>query len=177
MLAQLNIIQDQRGYTVSVSTTHQTHARALAHFTELLADFTRDHYHAAAIRAAHAAAAVGDTPPTTAPDLPHRWEGPGHNGQPIEPAPATVPCLVATTAEADERAAPENTAQQLHREIFRARDHQFYTRAELPEGGMTMAGPFPTPDAALDYLQKTYLVGERFIFDDSGRRSAPAPQS
>ena len=70
-----------------------------------------------------------------------------------------------------------NTAQQLHREIFRARDQQFYTRAELPEGGMTTAGPFPTPDAALDYLQKTYLVGEQFVFDDSGRRSAPAPQA
>ena len=24
----------------------------------------------------------------TAPDLPHRWEGPGHNGQPITPAAA-----------------------------------------------------------------------------------------
>lgn len=106
MLTQLNIIQDQRGYTVSVSTTHQTHAGALAHFTELLADFTRDHHHAAAIRAAQAAAAAGDTVQTGATDLPHRWEGPGHNGQPIEPAPATVPCFVATIAEADERAAP-----------------------------------------------------------------------
>ena len=104
MLTQLNIIQNQRGYTVSVSTTHQTHAGALAHFTELLADFTRDHHHAAAIRAAQAAAAAGDTPSIAAPDLPHRWEGPRHNGQQIEPAPATVHCLVATT-EADERAA------------------------------------------------------------------------
>lgn len=82
MLTQLNITQDQRGYTVSVSTTHQTYSGALAHFTELLADFTRDHYHAAAIRAAQAAAAAGNTPPTAAPGL------------------------VATTAEADERAAP-----------------------------------------------------------------------
>ena len=106
MLTQLNIIQDQRGYTVSVSTTHQTHAGALAHFTELLANFTRDHHHAADIRAAQAAAAAGDTPPTAAPDLQHRWEGPGHNGQQIESAPATAPCLVATTTEADERAAP-----------------------------------------------------------------------
>ena len=105
MLTQLNIIQDQRGYTVSVSTTHQTHAGALAHFTELLADFTRDHHHAAAIRAAQAAAAR-DTPPEAAHELPHRWEGPGHDGQPIEPDPATAPDLVATTAEADERAAP-----------------------------------------------------------------------
>ncbi|GAB2874247.1 hypothetical protein [Hymenobacter ruber] len=70
-----------------------------------------------------------------------------------------------------------NAAQQLHREIFRARDQQFYTRAELPEGGMKMAGPFTTPDAALDYLQETYQVGEHFLFDDSGRRPAPAPQS
>ena len=106
MLTQLHIIQDQRGYTVTVSTTHQTHAGALAHFTGLLADFTRDHHHAAAIRAAQAAAAAGDTPPEAAHDLPHRWEGPGHNGQSIEPAPAAAPVLVATTAEADERAAP-----------------------------------------------------------------------
>jgi hypothetical protein len=105
MLTQLNIIQDQRGYTVTVSTTHQTHAGALAHFTELLADFTRDHQQAAARRAAQAAAATGDVVLTEVPDLPHRWEGPGHNGQPIEPAPA-APGLVATTAEADERAAP-----------------------------------------------------------------------
>ena len=70
-----------------------------------------------------------------------------------------------------------NTDQQLHREIFRASDQQFYTRAELPEGGMTLAGPFATPDTALDYLQETYQVGEQFLFDDSGRRSAPAPQS
>ena len=102
MLTQLNIIQDQSGYTVS--TTHQTHAGALAHFTELLADFTREHHHAA-MRAAQAAAATDETPPTAAPDLPHRWEGLGHNGQPIE-APATTPYLVATTAKADERAAP-----------------------------------------------------------------------
>lgn len=69
------------------------------------------------------------------------------------------------------------TAQLPHREIFRARDQQFYTRAELPEGGLTLAGPFPPPDAALDYLQATYQVGEHFVFDDSGRRPAPAPQS
>ena len=70
-----------------------------------------------------------------------------------------------------------NPAEQPHREIFRARDQQFYTRAELPEGGMTLAGPFPTPDAALDYLQQTYQVGEQFVFDDSGRRPAPALQN
>lgn len=105
MLTQLNIIQDQRGYTVSVSTTHQTHAGALAHFTELLADFTRDHHHAATIRAAQAAAAR-DTPPEAAHELPHRWEGPGHDGQPIEPAEPTGAPSVATTAETDERAAP-----------------------------------------------------------------------
>lgn len=105
MLTQLNITQDQRGYTVSVSTTHQTHAGALAHFTELLADFTRDHQQATARRAAQAAADASDTVPTNDPNLPHRWEGPGHNGQPIEPAPA-APGLVATTAEADEHAAP-----------------------------------------------------------------------
>ena len=102
MLTQLNIIQDQRGYTVSVSTTHQTRAGALAHFTELLADFTHDHHHAAAIRAAQAAATAEATPPTFAPDLPHRWEGSGHNGQPIEPAPG----IMAATAEANECAAP-----------------------------------------------------------------------
>lgn len=59
MLTQLNIIQDQRGYTVAASTTHQTYAGALAHFTELLTQFTHDHCHAAASRAAQAA---GDTP-------------------------------------------------------------------------------------------------------------------
>ena len=74
MLTRLNIIQDQRGYTVSVSTTHQTHAGALAHFTELLADLTRDHH--AAMRAAQATAGAGETPQTAAPDLLHRWEGP-----------------------------------------------------------------------------------------------------
>jgi hypothetical protein len=84
MLTQLNIIQDPRGYTVSVSTTHQTHAGALAHFTELLAQFTRDHQQATARRAAQTAAAAGD----------------------IVPTKATGPCLVATTAEANERAAP-----------------------------------------------------------------------
>lgn len=67
-----------------------------------------------------------------------------------------------------------NPTAQLHREIFRARDQQFYTRAELPEGGMTLAGPFPSPDAALAHLQHTYQVGEQFVFDDSGRRPAPA---
>ncbi|MGI4886165.1 MAG: hypothetical protein ACRYFR_14510 [Janthinobacterium lividum] len=100
MLTQLNIIQDQRGYTVSTSTTHQTHAGALAHFTELLTEFTRDHH------PAQATAAAGDAVLTGAADLPHRWEGPGHNGQPIEPAPATAPCIVATTAKTDEGAAP-----------------------------------------------------------------------
>ncbi|HEX8429199.1 hypothetical protein [Hymenobacter sp.] len=57
MLTHLHIIQDQRGYTVTVSTTHQTHAGALTYFTELLAQFTRDHYHAAAICTAQVAAA------------------------------------------------------------------------------------------------------------------------
>ena len=83
MLTQLHIIQDQRGYTVSVSTTHQTHAGTLAHFTGLLADFTH-HHHAAAIRAAQAAAAAGDTVLTE----------------------STGARTVATTAEADENAAP-----------------------------------------------------------------------
>ncbi|MDJ0367326.1 hypothetical protein QMK33_19430 [Hymenobacter sp. H14-R3] len=196
MLTQLNIIQDQRGYTVS--TTHQTHAGALAHFTELLAEFTRDHQKAAARRAAQPAAAAGDTVLTGAPNLPHRWEGPGHNGQSIEPYPAAPPprghhhrsrraCSTCARAVVQVRITRQpqsrrrgtailipplfpalllrnfplptrcqpamSTAQQLHREIFRARDQQFYTRAELPEGGMTMAGPVPTPDAALDYLQ------------------------
>ncbi|GAB2874238.1 hypothetical protein [Hymenobacter ruber] len=109
MLTQLQIIQDHRGYTVTVSTTHRTHAGALSHFTELLAQFTRDHHHAAAIRAAQAAAAAGDAMLTEATDPPHRWEGSGHNGQPIELAKANNPCFVATTAETAERAAPEST--------------------------------------------------------------------
>ena len=106
MLTQLNIIHDERGYTVTVSTTHRTHAGALAHFTELLTQFTRDHHQAAAHRAAQAAAATGDTVLTGATKLPHRWEGPGHDGQPVPELPATNAALVATTAEADERAAP-----------------------------------------------------------------------
>lgn len=62
----------------------------------------------------------------------------------------------------------------LHREIYRARDQQFYTRAELPAGGLAHAGPFATPDEALAHLQQLYQVGEQFYFDDSGRRPAPA---
>lgn len=106
MLTQLNLTHDQRGYTVTVSTTHQTHAGALAYFTELLAQFTRDHRQAGARRAAQAAAAAGDTVLTGSTDLPHRWEGPGHNGHPIEPGPLPAPGFVATTAEPAEGAAP-----------------------------------------------------------------------
>ncbi|MFD1469880.1 hypothetical protein ACFQ48_16750 [Hymenobacter caeli] len=105
MLTQLNIIQDQRGHTVSVSTTYQTHAGALAHFTELLAQFTHDHQQAAARRAALAAAAAGDAGLTGAPDLSHRWDGLGHDGRPVHEL-ATAPCLVATTAEDDECVVP-----------------------------------------------------------------------
>ena len=98
MLTQLNIIHNQRGFTVSVSTTHQTYAGALAHFTELVADFTRDHY--TAIRAAQDAAA-GDAVATGVTELPNRCEGPGHNSQSIESATSTAPCLVATIAAAE----------------------------------------------------------------------------
>ena len=52
MLTQLNIIQDQRGYTVSVSTTHQTQAGVLAHFLEVLAQL---HHQRPATKAGKAA--------------------------------------------------------------------------------------------------------------------------
>lgn len=85
MLTQLNLTHDQRGYTVTVSTTHQTHAGALAHFTELLARFTLDHQQAAARRAAQVAAAAApvattaeaDEPDPPEPLPPFRFGAPG----------------------------------------------------------------------------------------------------
>jgi hypothetical protein len=52
MITKLALLTEPAGFTVQVSATHQTHAGALAHFTELLAQFTLDHQQATARRAA-----------------------------------------------------------------------------------------------------------------------------
>ena len=43
MSTQLILIADERGFTVQHSTTHQTQAGALAHFTEMLAQLHHQH--------------------------------------------------------------------------------------------------------------------------------------
>ena len=43
MSTQLILVADERGFTVQLSTTHQTQAGALAHFTEVLAQLHHQH--------------------------------------------------------------------------------------------------------------------------------------
>ena len=79
MNTQLIIIADERGFTVQHNTTHQTQAGALAHFTEVLARLHLEHHATTTATAEHAP----NPYEPTAPELPHRWEAPGHQGQPI----------------------------------------------------------------------------------------------
>jgi hypothetical protein len=85
MSTQLSLIADERGFTVQQSTTHQTQAGALAHFTEVLARLHFKHHAATTATPEHAP----NPPQPAAPELPHRWEGPGHQGQPIPPEAAS----------------------------------------------------------------------------------------
>ncbi len=43
MSTKLILVADERGFTVQLSTTHQTQANALAHFTEVLAQLHHQH--------------------------------------------------------------------------------------------------------------------------------------
>lgn len=79
MSKQLVLIADERGFTVQQSTTHQTQAGALAHFTEMLARLHFEHHAATPATSGHAP----NPHQPAAPELPHRWEEPGHQGQPI----------------------------------------------------------------------------------------------
>ena len=104
MITKLALLTEPAGFTVQVSTTHRTHAGALAHFTELLAQFTQEQRQRQAATAARAAA--GGPVLTDATELPHRWEGPGHDGLPLPSTPEAEPPTLARTAEADEHVAP-----------------------------------------------------------------------
>ncbi|MDO7848704.1 hypothetical protein Q5H92_20225 [Hymenobacter sp. M29] len=79
MSTQLVLIADERGFTVQQSTTHETQAGALAHFTDVLASLHFEHHATTTATSGHAL--TPHQPAAT--ELPHRWEGPGHQGQPI----------------------------------------------------------------------------------------------
>lgn len=79
MSTQLILVADERGFTVQLSTTHQTQAGALAHFLEVLAQL---HHQRPATKSAEAAtlASPADPAPATATS-----ETSGPAQQPINP--------------------------------------------------------------------------------------------
>ncbi len=110
MITELAILTEPAGFTVQVSTTHRTHAGALAHFTELLAQFTQEQRQREIATAARVAAAAGGPALTKATKLPHRWEEPGHDGQPL---PAPEPSALTSAAAADSGTAPTPGTRQI----------------------------------------------------------------
>ena len=63
MSTTLSFVQDQRGFTVQTSTTHQTQAGAVAHLIKLLAQLHHQHPATAATEAATLASTADLAPP------------------------------------------------------------------------------------------------------------------